>query len=535
VPRDRLGALVTQRESRKLSSDRTLKPYQLYKSVSGVNAVRMRRLLSTLTGEDYATDTKPAYQQLRQATLVGQLTLPDVDLKRDIGGYEKVKDRLNKEILDVLALKDASDDENSMKKIEGLIPRGMIFWGPPGTGKTLFAKAMATALGAAVTIVSGPELKSKWVGESEENLRQVFMRARQAAPAIIVFDELDSFATARGTYQGSGVEHSMVNQLLTEMDGFRKDELVFVVGTTNFVESLDPALLRPGRFEFHLHIPYPGADDRRAILGIYDEKLGLQLSPRALEYAVKRTSDLVEGQNSRYSGDHLQALCRALARMRLREKRTGPLEIDDVEKALSSWAERPNLTPKEEKVVATHEAGHAVAALFCPHSPPIDRISIRGDLAGALGFVSYSDPAHRYVVTRHQLLDQICTLYGGREAELLFFEDLSIGSAADIDRATDIARALVEQFGMGGDGVGARRVEQSEHDPISEAMKASMEKAVAQILEEQRQRSRRILEENRALVQTLTTLLLDKKVLDKEALASILPATPKKDAVATES
>lgn len=535
VPRDRLGALVTQRESRKLSSERSLKPYELYKSVSGVNAVRMRRLLSTLTGEDYASDSKPAYQQLRQATLVGQLTLPDVDLKRDIGGYEKVKDRLNKEILDVLALKDASDDEGTMKRIEGLIPRGMIFWGPPGTGKTLFAKAMATALGAAVTIVSGPELKSKWVGESEENLRQVFMRARQAAPAIIVFDELDSFATARGTYQGSGVEHSMVNQLLTEMDGFRKDELVFVVGTTNFVESLDPALLRPGRFEFHLHIPFPGADDRRAILGIYDQKLGLELSPRALEYAVKRTADLVEGQATRYSGDHLQALCRALARMRLREKRTGPLEIDDVEKALSSWAERPTLTPKEEKVVATHEAGHAVAALFCPHSPPIDRISIRGDLAGALGFVSYSDPAHRYVVTKHQLLDQICTLYGGREAELLFFEDLSIGSAADIDRATDIARALVEQFGMGGEGVGARRVEQSEHDPISEAMKSSMERAVATILEEQRQRSRRILEENRALVQTLTTLLLDKKVLDKEALATILPATPKKDAVATES
>ncbi len=535
VPRDRLGALVTQRESRKLSADRTLKPYQLYKSVSGVNAVRMRRLLSTLTGEDYPTDTRPAYAQLRQATLVGQLTLPDVDLQRDIGGYAKVKDRLNKEILDVLALKDASDDENSMKRIEGLIPRGMIFWGPPGTGKTLFAKAMATALGAAVTIVSGPELKSKWVGESEENLRQVFMRARQAAPAIIVFDELDSFATARGTYQGSGVEHSMVNQLLTEMDGFRKDELVFVVGTTNFVESLDPALLRPGRFEFHLHIPFPTGDDRREILKIYDQKLGLELSPRALEYAVKRTADLVEGQATRYSGDHLQALCRALARARLREKRVGPLEIDDVEKALSSWAERPSLTPKEEKVVATHESGHAVAALFCPHSPPIDRISIRGDLAGALGFVSYSDPAHRYVVTRGQLLDQICTLYGGREAELLFFDDLSIGSAADIERATDIARALVEQFGMGGEGIGARRVEQSEHDPLSENMKASMERAVSAILEEQRERAHRILEENKALVTTLTTLLLEKKVLDKEALATILPATTKKDPVAVES
>ena len=238
----------------------------------------------------------------------GSSPCPTSICEKDIGGYKKVKERLGKEILDVLALKDSSDDEAAMKRIEGLIPRGMIFWGPPGTGKTLFAKAMATALGAAVTIVSGPELKSKWVGESEENLRQVFTRARQAAPAIIVFDELDSFATARGTYQGSGVEHSMVNQLLTEMDGFRKDELVFVVGTTNFVESLDPALMRPGRFEFHLHIPFPTADDRRAILGIYDQKLGLELSPRAMDYAVKRTADLVEGQNSRYSGDHLQAL-----------------------------------------------------------------------------------------------------------------------------------------------------------------------------------------------------------------------------------
>lgn len=535
VPRDRLGHLVTQRESRKLSSDRNLKPYQLYKNVSGVNAVRLRRLLSTLTGEDYPVDAKPAYQQLRQATLVGALTLPDVDLNNDIGGYAKVKERLNQEILDVLALKELSDDEKAMKRIEGLLPRGMIFWGPPGTGKTLFAKAMATSLGAAVTIVSGPELKSKWVGESEENLRQVFMRARQAAPAIIVFDELDSFATARGTYQGSGVEHSMVNQLLTEMDGFRKDELVFVVGTTNFVESLDPALLRPGRFEFHVHVPFPTAADRRAILSIYDAKLELELSARAMDYAVKRTGDLVEGQATRYSGDHLQALCRAMARARLRERRVGPLEIDDVEKALSSWAERPNLTPREEHVVATHEAGHAVTALFCPHSPPIERISIRGDLAGALGFVSYADPAHRYVVTRGQLTDHICTLYGGREAEGLLFDDVSIGAASDIERATDIARALVEQFGMGGDAIGTRRVELSERDPVSEMLKASMEDAVRAILNEQQARARRLLEENLSLVKTLRDLLLEKKVLDKETLATILPMPPKPKAVVEES
>src|SRR5262245_39464460 len=258
IARPRLRHLITQKESRKFG--REFNPWGLYKYVSGVNAIRLRKLLSTLEGEDYPADSKRVFRQLRQATLTGTLEVPEIDFDRDIGGYAKVKQRLRAEILDVLAMKDRSDSAEEIANLEDLIPKGMIFWGPPGTGKTFFAKAMAASIGAAITVVSGPELKSKWVGESEENLRQIFHRARQSAPSIIVFDELDSFASARGTYTGSGVEHSMVNQLLTEMDGFHKEELVFVVGTTNFVEILDPALLRPGRFEFHLHIPYPDAD-----------------------------------------------------------------------------------------------------------------------------------------------------------------------------------------------------------------------------------------------------------------------------------
>ncbi|MBL8800032.1 MAG: ATP-binding protein, partial [Planctomycetia bacterium] len=293
LKRDKLRQLITQKESRKFG--REFNPWQLYKHVSGVNAARLRKLLSTLEGEDYPADAKHAVRQLRQATLVGSLEVPSIDLERDIGGYARVKKRLRSEILDVLAHKDRVDDAEEIKRLEELIPKGMIFWGPPGTGKTLFAKAMAAAIGAAITIVSGPELKSKWVGESEENLRRIFYQARQSAPSIIVFDELDSFATARGTYTGSGVEHSMVNQLLTEMDGFHREEMVFVVGTTNFVESLDPALLRPGRFEFHLHIPYPEADDRRDIIKIYDKKMRLQLSDEAVEFAVKRSGDYVIG------------------------------------------------------------------------------------------------------------------------------------------------------------------------------------------------------------------------------------------------
>jgi len=527
ITRTRLQHLVTQRESRKFG--REFNPWALYKYVSGTNAARLRTLLSSLEGEDYPADPRRAYRQVRQATLAGQLQVPEVDLDKAIGGYAKVKDRLRAEILDVLAFKDRSTNPAEITRLEKLIPRGMIFWGPPGTGKTLFAKALATAIGAAITVVSGPELKSRWVGESEENLRMIFHKARQSAPAIIVFDELDSFASARGTYTGSGVEHSMVNQLLTEMDGFHSEELVFVVGTTNFVEILDPALLRPGRFEFLLHIPYPDTDDRRAILKIYDKSMELAMTPEALEFAVRRTGDYVEGAaaGTRYSGDHLNALCRAIARVRLREKLDRPTSVDDVERALTEWADRPKMTPHEERVVATHEAGHAICSLFCEHAEPIERISILGDSAGALGFVRYQDPTHRYVVTRGQLLDMLCVLMGGRESEQLLLGDMSIGSSGDLQRATQIARALVEEFGMGAVDVGVgqfhtKRDRSGESQQLSADQLSAIDRSVRELLENARQRAIAILTEYRGLIETLRDLLLEKKVLDSKALGGVL-------------
>ncbi|MEZ6121750.1 MAG: AAA family ATPase [Planctomycetaceae bacterium] len=530
IARDRLTHLITQKESRKFG--RSFNPWALYKYVSGMNAARLRKLLTTLEGEDYPDDPKRAYAQIRQATCGGKLEVPSVDLETQIGGYSKVKQRLRSEILDVLTRKDGCTNPDDIQRLEGLIPRGMIFWGPPGTGKTLFAKAMATAIGAAITVVSGPELKSRWVGESEENLRRIFHRARQSAPAIIVFDELDSFASARGTYTGSGVEHSMVNQMLTEMDGFNSDELVFVVGTTNFVEALDPALLRPGRFEFHLHIPYPDRDDRRAILEIYNRLMNLQMSDDVLEFAVKRTGDFVEGAatGTRFSGDHLNALCRALARIRLRDDRSDETTEQDLDRALTEWVDRPKMTSAEERVVATHEAGHAVVSLFCKHAKPIERISIRGDAAGALGFVQYQDPAHRYVVTRGQLLDDMCILMGGREAEQLLLDDLSIGSAGDLDRATGIARALVEDFGMGGDAVGLCCFASSEPGSdgrrvqLSAAQLEAIDTAIRQLLTEAQRRAAEILVQNQSVVELLRDELLIHKTLDAKAISQFISA-----------
>ncbi len=534
IGRDRLPTLITQKEARKFG--RQFNPWQLYKYVSGQNAVRLRKLLSTVEGEDYPADPKQAYRHLRQATLTGTLEIPDINLDRDIGGYDKTKKRLRQEILDVLQRRDAATDAEDVARLEELIPRGMIFWGPPGTGKTYFAKAIATAIGAAITVVSGPELKSKWVGESEENLRQIFHKARQSAPAIIVFDELDSFATARGTYSGSGVEHSMVNQLLTEMDGFHKDELVFVVGTTNFVESLDPALLRPGRFEFHLHIPYPEPDDRRAIIGIYDAKMRLQMTPEAIDYAVKRTDDYVVGQanGTRYSGDHLNALCRSIARLRLREDLKGPTDSALVERAMTEWVDRPKMTRAEELVLATHEAGHAVVSMFCDHSPPIDRITIASEMQWSFGYVRFADPAHKYVRTVGFYLDQIAVSLGAREAERLLLADISMGATADLQSATAIARELVEVQGLGGGKLGVVQFidmqtnkPMKRRDDLAAETLAAIDVRVAEIIEEQRKRSEKIVRENKAVIETLRDMLLEQKTIDSKTLATLVPASQK--------
>jgi cell division protease FtsH len=528
LARTRLRQLVTQKEARKFGKE--FNPWALYKHVSGVNAVRLRKLLSTLEGEDYPANPKNVYRQLRQATLGGTLEVPEIDLEKDIGGYAKVKQRLRQEILDLMAHKDKLTEATEITAIEELVPKGLIFWGPPGTGKTLFAKAMATALGAAITIVSGPELKSKWVGESEERLRQIFHEARQSAPSIIVFDELDSFASARGTYTGSGVEHSMVNQLLTEMDGFHREEMVFVVGTTNFVEILDPALLRPGRFEFHLHIPYPEDDSRREILRIYDRKMGLKMSAETLEHTVKRTDFVVPGAaaGTYFSGDHLNALCRAIARRRLREGRSDATTSEDVERALTEWVEKQSLTPAQEKVVATHEAGHAVLALT--FNRPIARIALTDDVIGALGYVRHSEDAEqRKVQTRGQILEDICICFGGREAERLILGDLYDGATQDVQTATHLARVLVEVLGLGEDDeVGVVRYWGRESNgerrkDLSPAQIEALDRRVRTILEEQRQRAAQLLRENRELVETLRDVLIEQKVIEAKALTDMVP------------
>src|SRR5262249_41342728 len=301
-----------------------------------------------------------------------------------------------------------------------------------------------------------------------------------------------------------------------------------VVGKTNCVESPGPASLRPGRFEFPLYTPYPEPDDRREILKIYSRKMRLEMTDAAIEFAVRRTNDHVIGAaaGTRYSGDHLNALCRSIARLRLRDNITGPTEPDLVERALTEWVARPDMAPGELNVLATHEAGHAVVSLHCPNAPAIERITIASEMQWAFGYVRHADPAHRYIQTVNFYLDMICVALGAREAEKVFLSDISLGATGDLQSATLIARELVEVHGYGAsDVVQYRRMDEKgiRHPDLSPKLLEELDERVRAIVEEQRVRAESIVRENKSMVATLRDLLLEHKTIDAKVLAELAP------------
>lgn len=529
IERKRLTRVILQREARKLGVE-TFDPFSLYKYVSGLNVVRLRQVLEQfwdrMDFDPRAPETRAQlFAEIRELTRGAELEVPRIDLRQDIGGYEAVKERIEKDILTLLRACDQLSREDEVRAVEELIPRGIIFEGPPGTGKTFFAKAIATAIDATAIVVSGPELKSKWVGESEANLRNIFTRARKSAPSIIIFDEIDSFAHRRGSYTSSGVEHSMVNQLLTEMDGFRKEELVFIVGTTNFVESLDEALLRPGRFELKVRIPYPKEKDRRAILEIYKQKFKLDIPTPVFEYMVRKTAGFVNSQRrTRFSGDHLYALCRGLAREVIRRGGGHTVTNADVDEVIGDAFELTPPTKAEERVIATHECGHALIAALVPEAPRPEKVTIEGEDMELAFYTQLDVDAVGIVMTRAHALANIAVSLGGRGAEEVCFGQLSAGASDDLSKATRVARLMIEAWGMGSsqefcydetrEGYTRRRLS----DPREEAI----DREVAQILEEERLRVKALLSEHKAVLEELAAVLLERRALERADLKRFL-------------
>jgi cell division protease FtsH len=533
ISREKLPQIILQNEARKFAVDE-FNPYALFKYVSGLNPVKFRRIMKHISGyEDFNPQTPQMaddlYSEIRKMTVESGTELPQVDLHNDIGGYREVKDRLEKDIIQLVQKRDSLTDPKEIEVVESIIPRGIIFTGPPGTGKTFFAKALAHTLDATVTIVSGPELKSKWVGESEENLRRIFHEARASAPAVIVFDELDSFASRRGTYSGdAGVTHSMVNQLLTEMDGFRKEELVFVVGTTNFIESIDPALLRPGRFEFNIEIGYPISSDRREIADIYRIKWQLDMSDEALEYLVEKTGGYVDlARAVRFSGDHIEAICRALKREELRE---GELKVDRdaVNRVLETRLKRVlDPTPEERKTIAVHECGHALVAALHVDAPDVAEINVETGDPEVLGYSRQQFYERSRLLTKRQMLADICVSLGGRVAEDILLGDVSSGAWDDLNKATYSARTMIEYLGMG-TSLGLQTfpdyledVPKNRTQPSPETLRA-IEEEVSTILKEQEACVRKILVTHKKVLGKLVEHLREAGKLAKKDIHEFL-------------
>jgi len=428
----------------------------------------------------------------------------------DIGGYEALKRALREEVVEMAQLAWAAPPARRAAIWESC-PRGLLLHGPPGVGKTLFAQALAGALGGATTRIAGPEVMSMWQGESERRIREIFARARRArSVVVIVIDEIDSFARARGGHPGSEHRQSVVNQLLSEMDGLHSDRSappVFVVATTNFMESLDSALLRPGRFALQLRVPYPDADARRAIARLYDARYDLSLGEALIERLVARTGGPVgpDGQG-RFSGDHVEAICRALRRRRLRAPgwRVDAEALD----ALIGQRAAP-LGPEEEAVVAAHEAGHALAARLHPHGARVRRISIE-PTAGRLGAVDFAEAAPR-VLDERRLRARLVCLMGGRAAERLVFGGLSAGAQDDLAQATALAERMVAEWGMD-EALGPRRVGEG----ASAALRAQVDERVSALLRAADAEALELLRENRAALDDLRARLVTEREVTLE-------------------
>jgi cell division protease FtsH len=265
--------------------------------------------------------------------------------------------------------------------------------------------------------------------------------------------------------------------------------------------------------------------------------MGLRMSEEALASAVKRTRFTVPGaaEGTHFSGDHLQAMCRAVARFRLRDARTDDTTPADVERALTEWIKRPPMTPHEESVVATHEAGHAVCSLFTEHSPSIERISMLDDVFGAVGYVLSAESPHKYIDTEEQYLDLLTVLYGGREAERLLLGKLSMGAGQDLAQATHLARWLVEGYSYGGENADPPCIrtywtERGDQGPRRQAQLAQstlemLDKRVANVLETARLRAVQIVAENKVVIETIRDLLIERKVLEARTLGELLAST----------
>ncbi len=430
-------------------------------------------------------------------------------------------------VAELLEIKDFLANPPKYVALGAKIPKGVLLYGPPGTGKTLLARAVAGEANVPFYSISGSDFVEMFVGVGASRVRDLFNQARENAPAIVFVDEIDAVGRQRGAGMGGGHDEreQTLNQLLVEMDGFETNGQVILIAATNRPDVLDPALLRPGRFDRQIPVERPDLKGREEILKVHAKGKPLDESVELLNYA-RRTPG--------FTGADLANVLNEAALLTAREEKKviGNSELDEaIDRVMAGPQRKSRLMSEEERrVTAYHEAGHALVAHALPHTDPVHKITImpRGR---ALGYTMVLPDEDKYSTTRNQLLDQLSYALGGRAAEELIFHDPSTGASNDIEKATALARAMVTQYGMT-EAIGAIKLGSDATEPFmgrdyghtrdfSESIAAIVDQEIRTLIENAHQEAFDILAENRAVLDEMVLELLDRETLNKEEIAKI--------------
>jgi len=440
---------------------------------------------------------------------------------KDVAGIDEAKDELE-EIVSYLK------DPKKFSRLGGRIPKGVLLVGSPGTGKTLLARAIAGEAGVPFFSISGSDFVEMFVGVGASRVRDLFVQGKKNAPCIIFIDEIDAVGRHRGAGLGGGHDEreQTLNQLLVEMDGFESNEGVILIAATNRPDVLDPALLRPGRFDRQVVVPRPDVKGRAKILDVHSRKVPL---------APDVELDVLAKGTPGFSGADLANLVNEAALLAARANKN-KVDMEDLEAAkdkVMMGAERRSMviTEEEKKVTAYHEAGHALVALFIPGADPVHKISIipRGR---AMGVTMYLPEEEKYNETRDGLHTRICTLLGGRVAEELTFNSVTTGASNDLERATAIARKMVCEWGMS-DKLGPLAYGEKEGEIFlgrdmghmknySEATAQQIDEEIRTIVTDNYERTRKILRENQAALVRVSEVLLERENMDGKELKRLV-------------
>ena len=441
---------------------------------------------------------------------------------KDVAGLDEAKE----EVVEVVEF---LKNPKRFTRLGGKLPKGVLLVGPPGTGKTLLAKAVAGEAGVPFFSLSGSDFVEMFVGVGAARVRDLFKQAKEKAPCIIFIDEIDAVGRSRGKGMMMGANderENTLNQLLVEMDGFATDKGVIIMAATNRPDVLDSALLRPGRFDRQILVDTPDRKERADIFAVHTRNITL---------APSVNLDVLAAQTPGFAGAEIANVCNEAALLAARENKES-VEMMDFEKAIDrviGGLEKKNklISPEERKVVAFHEAGHAITGWFLEHTDPVVKVSIVPRGLAALGYAQYL-PDERYLYTKEALIDRMVMAMGGRVAEEIVFGRITTGAQNDLERITAMAYGMVVDYGMS-ESIGyvsfnmAKRGEGMSFDkPYSDATARLIDEEVKRIIGDVRERARHLLTEKRAKMDELAQALLTKEVLGPRDLIDILGPRP---------